>query len=79
MVHTFNPGTWETEAGESLNSKRIWSTKQVSGKPVLHRETVSKTKPNQTKRQPYYVAMAGLELSFNQAGLQYKHLPASSS
>jgi major histocompatibility complex class I len=27
VVHTFNPSTWEAEAGESLSSRPAWSTK----------------------------------------------------
>jgi len=35
VVHTFNPSTWieETEAGESLSLRPIWSMYQVSGQP----------------------------------------------
>jgi hypothetical protein len=27
VVHTFNPSTWEAEAGGSLSSRPTWSTK----------------------------------------------------
>jgi major histocompatibility complex class I len=26
VAHTFNPSTWETEAGRFLNSRPAWST-----------------------------------------------------
>ena len=41
VVHNFNTSTWETEAGGSLSSRALWSTKQVLGQPGLHRETLS--------------------------------------
>jgi hypothetical protein len=44
VVHTFNPNTWEAEAGEFLSSKPAWSTEWVPGQPGLHRETLSKKK-----------------------------------
>jgi hypothetical protein len=51
-AHTFNPSTWEAEAGEFLSSRPAWSTKWVSGQPGLYRETLSrKTKQNKTKQK----------------------------
>jgi hypothetical protein len=41
VAHSFNPSTWEAEAGGSLSSKPAWSTKRVPGQPRLHRETLS--------------------------------------
>jgi hypothetical protein len=41
MVHTFNPSTWEAEAGGSLSSRPAWSTEWAPGQPGLHRETLS--------------------------------------
>jgi hypothetical protein len=26
VAHTFNPNTWEAEAGEFLSSRTVWST-----------------------------------------------------
>jgi hypothetical protein len=48
VVHTFNPNTWEAEAGRFLSSRSAWSTKWVLRRPQLYRETLSrqKTKPN---------------------------------
>ena len=61
VVHTFNPSTWEAEAGWFLSSRPAWSTEWVPGQPGLYRETLSqktKTKPqnqkakqNKTKKQ----------------------------
>ena len=61
VVHTFNPSTWEAEAGGFLSSRPACSTKWVPGQPGLYRETLSqktKTKPqnqkakqNKTKKQ----------------------------
>jgi hypothetical protein len=47
LAHTFNPGTWETEAGGFLRSRPAWSTEWVPGQPGLHRETLSRKKKNQ--------------------------------
>jgi hypothetical protein len=44
VAHTFNPSTWEAEAGRFLSSRPAWSTKWVPGQPGLHRETLSQKK-----------------------------------
>ena len=52
VVHTFNPSTWEAEAGWFLSSRPACSTKWVPGQPGLYRETLSqktKTKPQNQK------------------------------
>jgi hypothetical protein len=54
VAHTFNPSTWEAEAGRFLSSRPAWSTKWVPGQPGLYRETLSpkkkqKQKQNKTK------------------------------
>ena len=42
VAHTFNPSTWEAEAGESLVSSRpAWPTERVPGHPEIHGETLS--------------------------------------
>jgi hypothetical protein len=41
VAHTFNPSTWEAEAGGFLSSRPAWSTKCVPGQPGIHRETLS--------------------------------------
>jgi hypothetical protein len=46
VMHTFNPSTWEAEAGGSLSSRPAWSTKWVPGQPRLHRETLSQKTKN---------------------------------
>jgi hypothetical protein len=49
-MYTFNPSTWEAEAGKFLSLRPAWSTKRVPGQPELHRETLSrKTKKTKTK------------------------------
>jgi len=41
VAHTFNPSTWEAEAGGSLSSRAAWSPERVPGQPGLsHRETL---------------------------------------
>jgi hypothetical protein len=48
VAHTFNPSTWEAEAGGFLSSRPAWSTEWVPGQPGLYRETLSrKTKQKQ--------------------------------
>jgi hypothetical protein len=42
VVHTFNPSTWEAEAGEFLSSRPAWSTEWAPGQPGLHRQTLSR-------------------------------------
>jgi hypothetical protein len=41
VAHTFNPSTWEAEAGGFPSSRPAWSKKSVPGQPGLHRETLS--------------------------------------
>ena len=41
-MHTFNPSTWEAEAGRSLSLRTAWSTGKVPGQPGLYRETLSR-------------------------------------
>jgi hypothetical protein len=42
VVHTFNPSTWEAEAGGFLSLRPAWSTERVSGQPGLYREILSR-------------------------------------
>jgi hypothetical protein len=52
VAHTFNPSTWEAEAGGFLSSRSAWSTKRVPGQPGLYRETLSrKTKKKKKKKK----------------------------
>lgn len=45
MVYSFNPSTWEAEAGGSLNSRPFWSTYWVPEHPELYnRLSQNKTK-----------------------------------
>jgi hypothetical protein len=50
VAHTFNPSTWEAEAGEFLSSRPVWSTEWVPGQPGLHRETLSRKKKKRKKK-----------------------------
>jgi hypothetical protein len=50
VAHTFNPSTWEAEAGGFLSSRPAWSTEWVPGQPGLHRETLSPPKKTKTKQ-----------------------------
>jgi hypothetical protein len=52
VVHTFNPSTWEVEAGGFLSSRPAWSSKWVPGQPGLYRETLSQNK--QTNKLPLW-------------------------
>jgi hypothetical protein len=51
VVHTFNPSTWEAEAGRFLSLRTAWSTEWVSGQPGLHRETLSWQNKKQKQNQ----------------------------
>jgi hypothetical protein len=57
VAHTFNPSTWEAEAGRFLSPRPAWFSKWVLGQPGLYRETLSrKNKQNkQTKKNLKYV------------------------
>jgi hypothetical protein len=46
VAHSFNPSTWEAEAGGFLSLRPVWSTKWVPGQPELYRETLSRKKKN---------------------------------
>jgi hypothetical protein len=41
VAHTFNPSTWEAEAGGFLSLRPAWSTEWDPEQPGLHRETLS--------------------------------------
>jgi hypothetical protein len=51
MAHTFNPSTWEAEAGGFLSSRPAWSTKWDPGQPGLHRETLSQKRKKKKKKK----------------------------
>jgi hypothetical protein len=51
VVQTFNPSTWEAEAGVFLSSRPAWSTKGVPGQPGLHRETLSQKKERKKEKK----------------------------
>jgi hypothetical protein len=49
VVHTFNPSSWEAEAGGSLNLRPAWSTQQVPGQAGRYRENLSRKSTKQQK------------------------------
>jgi hypothetical protein len=52
VAHTFNPSTWEPEAGSFLSSRPDWSTEWVPGKTGLYIETLfQKTKKIKNKNK----------------------------
>jgi hypothetical protein len=51
VAHTFNPSTWEAEAGGFLSSRPAWSTEWVPGQPGLYRETLSQKTKKKKKRK----------------------------
>ena len=46
---TFNPSTWEAEAGRSLSLRLAWSTEQVPGQPRLYKKILKKKKKKKKK------------------------------
>jgi hypothetical protein len=50
LVHDFNPGTWEAEAGGFLSLRPAWSTKWVPGQPGLYTEKPYLEKPKKLKK-----------------------------
>jgi hypothetical protein len=52
VVHSFNPRTWEAEAGGFLRSRPACSTEWVPGESGQYRENLSQKKPkNKTKQK----------------------------
>jgi hypothetical protein len=59
VSHTFNPSTWEEEAGKFLSPRPAWSTSEFQDrqgyteKPGLEKKQTNKqTKQNKTKQNP---------------------------
>jgi hypothetical protein len=61
VVHTFNPSTWEAEAGGFLSSRPAWSTEWVLGQPGLHRETLSRKNQKEKRKRKEEVNQIYLE------------------
>ena len=51
QVHSFNPSTWEAEAGRFLSLRPAWSTEWVPRQPGLYRETPFQKKNQKKKRK----------------------------
>jgi hypothetical protein len=48
VVHTFNPSTWEAEAGEFLSSRPAWSTSEFQdSQGYTEKPCLEKPKKNQ--------------------------------
>ena len=56
VAHSFNPSTWEAEAGRFLSSRPAWSTKWVPGQPGLYRETLSGEKKSTHDSRLYHLS-----------------------
>jgi hypothetical protein len=68
VAHTFNPSTWEAEAGGFLSLRPAWSTKWVPGQPGLYRETLSqktKKKKKMVLNETEYYYVAHTDIKFN--------------
>jgi hypothetical protein len=52
-AQTYNPSTWEAEAGRFLSSRPAWSTKWVPGQPGLYRKTLSQKTKTKTKQKKF--------------------------
>ena len=69
MVYTFNPSTWEVEAGGALITRRAWST-QISRQSELHTETLSQKKKKDRAEeceQTHYNMVENQETTINMA------------
>jgi hypothetical protein len=51
IAHTFNPSTWEAEAGGFLSSRPAWSTKCVPGHSQGYTEKPCLEKPKKKKKK----------------------------
>ena len=51
VAYSFNPSTWEAEAGRFLSSQPAWSRQLVPGQPGLHRETLCQKKKKKKKKK----------------------------
>jgi hypothetical protein len=51
VAHSFNPSTWEAEAGEFLSLRPAWSRVSSRIVKVTQRNPVSKNKQNKTKEK----------------------------
>jgi hypothetical protein len=74
VAHSFNPSTWEAEAGEFLSSRPAWSTEWVPGQPGLQRETLSwKTKKQKNcSGEISYDLNLNCEVSWEDQGCEHK-------
>ena len=49
MVQTFDPRSWEAEAGGSVSLRTAWSTKSLKTASAVNRETLSEKKTTKKK------------------------------
>lgn len=50
VVRSFSHGPWQTEAGESLILRLVWSTDGITGQPNMETASLVKPKPKQNKQ-----------------------------
>jgi hypothetical protein len=68
VAHTFNPSTWEAEAGGFLSLRPVWSTEWDLGQPGLHREILFwKKKQKQKQSHPHPHPQKPKPLGFSSA------------
>jgi hypothetical protein len=58
VAHTFNPSTWEAEAGRFLSSRPAWSIERIPGQPGLYRETLSRKKQNKKTKNFDFILLS---------------------
>jgi hypothetical protein len=73
VAHTFNPSTWEAEAGGFVSLRPAWSTEWVPGHPGLYRETLSwKTKNNNNNNNNKSLLSKSRALAINSTDYKWK-------
>ena len=62
MVHTFNPTTWEAEAGGFLSFRPAWSTEWDQDSHGYTEETLSQKQTNKQKQMKCLCGFISLNL-----------------
>jgi hypothetical protein len=58
MVHTFNPSTWEAEAGRFLSSRPAWSTEFQDSQDYTEKPCLEKPKKKGKRKRKTSKAIA---------------------